>query len=122
MGDWLPPRHDALDGHIDYLASLLVVSTPRGLMSRWEDRRPPDDVRSAVAAFAREMSGQDLVVHEHHRENVYLRLLVRDRTPAQAAASGREQVIDFEHGPMGAPPEYPRTSVNELFRHAAETA
>jgi hypothetical protein len=53
---------------------------------------------------------------------VYLRLNVRACTPEQSAAWGRERVIDFEFGPMGAPPEYPRVSINDLFRHAAETA
>jgi hypothetical protein len=53
---------------------------------------------------------------------VYLRLNVRACTAKQSAAWARERVIDFEFGPMGAPPEYPRVSINDLFRHAAETA
>jgi hypothetical protein len=53
---------------------------------------------------------------------VYLRVKVRACTAEQSAAWGRERVIDFEFGPMGGPPEYPRVSITDLFRHAAETA
>ncbi|HET6663054.1 MAG TPA: hypothetical protein VFG94_02295 [Acidimicrobiales bacterium] len=59
---------------------------------------------------------------EELRQVAYLRLRVRACTAEQAAVWGRERVMDFEFGPMGAPPEYPRVSINDLFRHAAETA
>jgi hypothetical protein len=53
---------------------------------------------------------------------VLLRLMIRDSTAEQKAAGSGDRAIDFEFGPMGAPPEYPRVSLNDLFRHAAEIA
>jgi hypothetical protein len=53
---------------------------------------------------------------------VFLRLKVRTATAEQTALGGSEHLIDFEFGPMGAPPEYPRVSINDLLRHAAATA
>jgi hypothetical protein len=53
--------------------------------------------------------------------SVFLRLKVRDGS-AEDNASSHSPPIDFEHGPMGAPPNYPRVIVNDLFRHASETA
>jgi hypothetical protein len=139
----------------------LVISTPDGFTSRWEDQEPPASVRSEVAAFARRMSDVDLAratridppphLREqlvdrglpadlaHHepgdvnstrsvdreaddRRVVYLRLKARPCPPGQPAPGGGEIVFDFDFGPMGAPPEYPRVSVNDLFRYAAEHA
>lgn len=53
---------------------------------------------------------------------VYLRLRARPCPPGQKAPSGGEMVFDFDFGPMGAPPDYPRVSVNDLFRYAAKNA
>jgi hypothetical protein len=44
----------------------------------------------------------------------FLRLKVRTATAEQTAVGSGEHVIDFEFGPMGAPPEYPRVSINDL--------
>ena len=158
MAEWLPPQHEAGDGH-EYLAKLLVISTPDGFTGRWEDEKPPATVRSEVSEFARRMSTEDFTTAEHidpppHLRKlieqlpvafgddesasaarprpippdekfgrvVFLRLMIRDCTTEQKAAGSGERAIDFEFGPMGAPPEYPRVSLNDLFRHAAETA
>jgi hypothetical protein len=53
---------------------------------------------------------------------VFLRLKIRAWSAEPKAAGGADRAIDIEFGPMGAPPEYPRVSLNDLFRHAAETA
>jgi hypothetical protein len=158
MAEWLPPQLESGDGH-EYLAKLLVISTPDGFTSRWEDAVPRATVRSEVSQFARRMSTEDFTKAEridpppHLRELieqlpvalgddegasaarrrpippdekfgrvVFLRLMIRDCTAEQKAAGCGERAIDFEFGPMGAPPRYPRVSVNDLFRHAAETA
>jgi hypothetical protein len=158
MAEWLPPQLEVPDGS-EHLATLLVLSTPDGFRTRWEDDEPSAVVRSEVSEFARQMSMEDFInaprierphvqhldeqrllgdIAPHDESNadqfretpreeefgrlVYLRLSVRACTAEQAAAWGRERVIDFEFGPMGAPPEYPRVSINDLFRQAAETA
>jgi hypothetical protein len=59
---------------------------------------------------------------EEYGRVVFLRLKVRTATAEQTALGGSEHLIDFEFGPMGAPPEYPRLSINDLLRHAAATA
>jgi hypothetical protein len=145
-------------GH-DYVARLLVVSTPDGLTSRWEDGDPSDEVRSEVAALARRL-GEDglgsmerLEPSEEIRRllderrfdevpldelfsaepaehvappgadaSVFLRLNVRTCDAREAERLGQVRAIDFEFGPMGAPPEYPRVPVDMLLRHAASTA
>jgi hypothetical protein len=161
MAEWFPPHLEAADGY-EYLANLLVISTPDGFSSRWEDEEPSPAVRSEVSEFARRMSTEDfgtattpigdLPPHlrklieqrsvgalgdderasadrprpiprdEEYGRVVYLRLKVRTATAEQMAVGSRERVIDFEFGPMGAPPEYPRVSINDLLRHAAATA
>lgn len=78
------------------------------------DEVPLDELCAAETA--------DCVPPEGTDGSVFLRLNVRAGTPAQAARWGHDRAIDFEFGPMGAPSEYPRVSVDELFRHAAATA
>jgi hypothetical protein len=53
-----PPQAEATDGY-EYLAKLLVISTPDGFSSRWEDEEPSLAVRSEVSEFARRMSTED---------------------------------------------------------------
>jgi hypothetical protein len=160
MAEWLPPQLEAAGG--EYLAKLLVISTPDGFSSRWEDEEPSAAVRSEVSGFALRMSTEDFATattpidelpphlrklieqrsvaalgedvrasadrprpiprDEEYWRVVYLRLKVRTATAEQKAVGSSERVIDFEFGPMGASPEYPRVSINDLFRHAAATA
>ena len=156
MAEWLPPQAEAAGGY-EYLAKLLVMSTPDGFSSRWEDEEPSPAVRSEVSEFARRMSTattpiDDLPPHlrklieqrsvgalgdderasadrprptprdEEYGRVVYLRLKVRTATAEQTAVGDGEHVIDCEFGPMGAPPECPRVSINDFLRHAAATA
>jgi hypothetical protein len=119
VSDWEPPQPPG-SGPDEYLARLVVVSTPDGLTSRWEGGEPPAEVRAEVSAFARRMSADDVTLPARP-DPVFLRLKVRDATVA-SPASGREHAIDFEFGPMGAPPDIPRVPVDALFRYAAEHA
>jgi hypothetical protein len=160
MAQWAPP-HTPGSRRDDHLGCLLVLSTPDGLTSRWEDQEPPAPVRSEVAAFARRMSDVDLaqarridppphlqeqLIEQDFRAEladdergdanlrrgvdrqaeygrvVYLRLRARSCPDGQTASSEEEIVVDFDFGPMGAPPEYPRVSDNDLLRYAAENA
>jgi hypothetical protein len=51
MAEWLPPKHEAPDGS-EHPAALLVISTPDGFRSRWEDDEPSAAVRSEVTTSA----------------------------------------------------------------------
>ena len=150
MAEWAPPESPG-SRRDDNVGCFLVVSTPDGFTSRWEDVEPPAAVGSEVAEFARRMRDVDLAQvrridppphlrrqlveydeptgddsppqvtpGEEFGRVVYLRLRARPRPPEQAASSAGEIVVDFDFGPMGAPPSYPRVSVNDLFRYAAE--
>jgi hypothetical protein len=161
MAEWLPPQLEAADGY-EYMARLLVISTPDGFSTRWEDEEPSAAVRSEVAEFARRMSTEDFATaatpiydlpphlrklieqrsvaaagddesasadrvrpvprDEEYGRVVFLRLKVRTAAAEARAVGSGERVIDFEFGPMGAPPEYPRVSINDVLRHAAATA
>jgi len=106
------------------VASFLVVNTPTGVTTSWDPPEPPAAARSAASAFARDVSAArvPMPTPDDSDATVFLRLNLRRSSPDQVAADVSDHVVDLEFGPMGAPPSYPRVSVNELFRHAAERA
>jgi hypothetical protein len=106
-------------GRWDYLATYVAVSTADGITGRWMEGSATLQVCEALAAFAARAQGGFNRGPHVQTGCAYLRLRVRHVPPERVEALGRQPAVDIDHGPGGAPPDYPRVPLDDLLAFVA---